>query len=81
MLLVCIGLRSSSLWFYDTRHLCITGGVPAKQGQASLVITGGHLVSRLECVTCPAMYVLPFVDCSLGLPFLLPFQLRFTRFP
>jgi len=27
------------------------------------------------------MYVLPFVDCSLGLPFLPDFRLRFTRFP
>lgn len=32
-------------------------------------------MSRLECVPCRAMYVLPFVDRSLGLPFL--FLLRF----
>lgn len=69
-LFACINMRSSLSRCYDTRHLQITGGVPAEQGQAKLVIMGDHLMSRLECVPCRAVYVLPFVDRSLCLPFL-----------
>lgn len=42
---------------------------------------GAHLLSRLECVLCPVVYVLPFVDRSLDMPFLFAFALRFTRVP
>jgi hypothetical protein len=52
-----------------------------EQGQTSPVIMGGYLTSRLECILCRVKYVLPFVDCSVDMPFLLSLPLRFTPFP
>jgi hypothetical protein len=66
----------------DDAHRSYTNqGVLVEQGQTSPVIMGGYLTSRLLCILCRVKYVLPFVDCSVDMPFLLSLPLRFTRVP
>jgi hypothetical protein len=47
-----------------------TGSVCVEPRSASSAMMVSYLASRLECVPCRVEYVLPFVDHSLGLPFL-----------